>query len=293
MILPDFIIPRLANQYSEYSGIDSPTTCFDLEHFKNYPFKVDYQYNSRGYRDQEWPTSLEELQQAIWCIGDSTTVGTGCPITHTWPYLLQEKTGRRTINISLEGASNDWIARKSLRILEVIQPNTIVTQWAFFSRRESANKKLSDEERRLDHDKQALLDDGQSDIENFKQCIELLDQNKKSCQIINSITPLAFPGISYKEAAGWWYTHRKSDWPEQLPLSLEEINESIISYLKKHNLFNGYYYHYLLQTYLKDNAIILVDNLDENFQPERARDGMHWDIKTSTQFVNEVINNLR
>jgi hypothetical protein len=292
VILPDFIIPRLASQYSKYSGIDSPENCFDLKHFRQYPVDVSYQYNSRGYRDQEWPTSLEELQEAIWCIGDSTTVGTGCPISHTWPYLLQESTGRRTINVSMEGASNEWITRRTLAILKNIQPKTIVTQWAFFNRRESTNTKLPDEQRRLDHDKQSLLDDGKSDIENFKNCIELLEQNCGSTQIINSVTPMAFPGISSKEIAGWWNNHRESTWPILLPKQLNLIDNSIILELKKRNIYKNYYYHYLLQDYLNSKGIILVDNLDDNFQPERARDGMHWDIKTFTQFVNNVIKIL-
>ena len=77
MILPDFTISSKINQNWAYSGMDSPDLCLDSKHFKSYPYSVSYQYNSRGYRDHEWP---DDLQNAVWCIGDSFTVGIGSPV---------------------------------------------------------------------------------------------------------------------------------------------------------------------------------------------------------------------
>jgi hypothetical protein len=137
LILPDFILPSRVNQCWQYSGIDSYEDCKDKRHFEAYPYTVEYQYNSRGYRDQEWPDSVEELKNSIWCIGDSFTVGLGSPINHTWPWLLQQQTKLRTINVSMDGASNNWIARKTIDILQKIKPQHIVIHWSYIHRREA------------------------------------------------------------------------------------------------------------------------------------------------------------
>ena len=136
MILPDFVLPSRVNQTWLYSGIDSLENCLDKKHFESYPYDITYLYNSRGFRDAEWPDSMKELQEAIWCVGDSFTVGIGSPLTHTWPWILQQTAQRRTINVSMDGASNMWIARKSFDIVNKIKPAHLVIQWSYISRRE-------------------------------------------------------------------------------------------------------------------------------------------------------------
>jgi hypothetical protein len=136
MILPDFVLPSRVNQCWKYNGIDSLESCLDKKHFESYPYDITYRYNSRGFRDTEWPDSIKELQSAIWCVGDSFTVGIGSPLEHTWPWILQKATQRRTINVSMDGASNMWIARKSLDIVNKIKPAHLIIQWSYISRRE-------------------------------------------------------------------------------------------------------------------------------------------------------------
>ena len=84
---------------------------------RQYLHPITYNYNSRGFRDQEWPDSMTELREATWCVGDSFTVGLGSPVTHTWPNVLQQTLQKKTINVSMDGASNNLIARKVLKIL--------------------------------------------------------------------------------------------------------------------------------------------------------------------------------
>jgi len=136
MILPDFILPSRQNQTWLESGLDSLTECLDKKYFELYPYPIEYQYNSRGFRDAEWPNKVDELKNSIWCIGDSFTVGLGCPITHTWPYLLQQQTRQRTINVSMDGASNLWIARKTIQLIKEIDPKIVVLHWSYSHRRE-------------------------------------------------------------------------------------------------------------------------------------------------------------
>ena len=134
MKLPDLVLPSRANQTWQYSGMDSPDLCATPQHFESYPHAVTYQYNSRGFRDCEWP---DDLDDAVWCIGDSFTVGLGLPQQHTWPYQLGKKLKRPALNISMDGASNQWIARRTREIISELEPDLIIVQWSYLHRREA------------------------------------------------------------------------------------------------------------------------------------------------------------
>lgn len=136
MILPDFVIPSKVNQVWNYTGIDSEEYCKNLQGFRHYPHSISYVYNDRGFRDQAWPTSHDNLAHSIWCVGDSFTVGIGSAREHTWSYVLQQATGTRTINIGMDGASNQWIARRTIDICQQVQPKTLVVHWSYVHRRE-------------------------------------------------------------------------------------------------------------------------------------------------------------
>lgn len=136
MILPDFIIPSRANAIWQTTGMDSEEYCRDLKHYQSYAHKIEYVYNNRGFRDDPWPATMADLQKAVWCLGDSFTVGIGSPRQHTWPYLLQQSLGQRTINVSMDGASNNWIARKAIRVMEQISPKLMIIHWSYVNRRE-------------------------------------------------------------------------------------------------------------------------------------------------------------
>lgn len=136
MILPDLILPSRVNQHWYDNGFDSFDACMDKNYFKTFPYPVEYIFNSRGFRDVEWPMPLTKLHDTIWCVGDSFTVGLGSPTTHVWPYILQQKINKKTVNISMDGASNDWIARRTCDILTEINPKKIIIHWSYTHRRE-------------------------------------------------------------------------------------------------------------------------------------------------------------
>ena len=100
MILPDLLLTTRANQHWQFSGMDSLEQCQIKNYFKSYPYTFDYVYNSRGFRDVEWPNDIDQLKTAIWCVGDSFTEGMGCPADHAWPYILKKRTSIKTINVS-------------------------------------------------------------------------------------------------------------------------------------------------------------------------------------------------
>ena len=277
MILPDFILPSRINQRWEYSGIDSVSSALDKDHFTRYKFTVDYKYNSRGFRDAEWPV---DLKKSIWCIGDSFTVGIGSPLFHTWPNILQSQLKQRTINVSMDGGSNPWITRKALKIIQEVVPETVIIHWSYLHRRENSyqtvlNKKwknfynnvkdsswptcpvidntdtlpkfISDELKTYDQSWTNVSDEDlklhfvrstdEADIALTIDCIKKIEENKGTCRIIHSV----IPNFS---APGF-----KSMFVEQLP-DVQFIPE--------------------------------FEKLD------LARDGYHYDIKTAAKFVDKI-----
>jgi hypothetical protein len=183
LILPDFVMTERVNLRAEYSGMDHPDYCFDRDHFDQYPYKISYEYNSRGFRDAEWPT--RDLDQCIWCVGDSFTVGLGSPVEHTWPWLLQQQQGRRTVNVSLDGASNTWIARRATAILEHIQPAIMIIQWSYTNRRESQDTTLTDEQRRI----WTTRAQDSEDVLLLVQAIQAVEAAAHTARVIHSFIP--------------------------------------------------------------------------------------------------------
>ena len=187
MLLPEFKLSTRKNQLWTESGLDCLELCLDMEHYKNYPYPVEYKYNSRGFRDAEWPDSMIELQNSTWCIGDSFTVGIGSPLSNTWVNILQTKTNHRCINVSMDGASNKWIARKAIEVLNVIKPKNMIIQWSYLTRDESTDVTKDDEDRRLPDINLSLTE---LYLINYK-LIKATELQKNNCNIIHSFIPHA------------------------------------------------------------------------------------------------------
>lgn len=280
MILPEFILTSRQNKIWTNSGMDTFDDCFDKKHFKNYPFPITYNYNSRGFRDTEWPTTINELKECIWCFGDSFTVGIGSPIEHTWVNLLQSQCKLRCINVSLDGASNKWIARKVIDVLKIIAPKLIVIQWSYINRDEIANNTLTDEDRRL---KFAFENINQLKTNNYK-LLNAVELQKNQCKIIHSFIPHA-TCLDSKHILAIWNEIKGDSWPD-LPKNLMEFNclsKNIITELNDffnvYELFISYY-----------QLIDCITYIPEIVQLDWARDGHHYDIITATTFVDQLEN---
>ena len=109
----------LKNSYLYFETPDTSTDkkenrskYFSITHFLSYDYPINYQHNSRGFRDSEWPNDLDNI---IWCVGDSFTKGLGAPVEHTWPSILQNKTNKRCLNVSINGASNPLLRIVTMR----------------------------------------------------------------------------------------------------------------------------------------------------------------------------------
>lgn len=274
MPLADLVITSRAGQRYLHTGIDSPEHCIDPEHFAQYPHDVQYVFNSRGFRDSEWPNDLEQLQQAIWCVGDSFTVGVGQPYDHIWPRVLSARTGRRTINVAMDGASNAWISRRARQIQQEIQPANMITMWSYWHRRELSNSNLPDENRRLFRGDDLA---NSQDIGEFETC--RLAINRNSGRVDECLIPDYFGHSGMRMALeACWNDIRGHSWPVSAPLdrqSFDLLPRSIIDEIDQlHNCLHHFVDFYRVEESIRD--IICVPRLD------LARDGHHFDIVTST-----------
>jgi len=282
MILPDFVLPSRINQRWIYSGIDSPEKCFNKKHFKNYPYQITYEYNSRGFRDAEWPESINDLKECIWCFGDSFTVGIGSPIEHTWVNILENETGRRCINVSMDGASNRWIYRKVQNVINIIDPKNIIIHYSYLHRRELNNTFLSDEERRLHFDINDI-----SFQDNFDEFSDIFMPLKDKKQIIHSFIP-GFFSPTKQDLELSWNNIKDESWGE-IEITQEWYNglDDIFKIeLEKKFSPDKTFLGSVIAFYEMIKNSIMLDRIDI------ARDGHHYDILTTRNFVSQIIPKL-
>ena len=290
MILPDLKLPSNKDQRRKYSGIDSLDWCLNREHFQNYPYPIEYVYNSRGFRDAEWPTSLKELQEAVWCVGDSFTVGIGQPLEHIWPNVLAQRINTRTINVSMNGASNSWICRRALDIASTINPKVIVIMWSYVHRQESCNDGLDDEERRI-------YTSNQSHHEDIIQWLMLVDRVRNiSSQVVQlsipEFIPIDFMPTEHIEILDIWKSIKDPSWPccPQILKELENLPSKIKKELKElHSCFDD-----IKNLFVRNHIItnLPTDIIYINERLDWARDYHHFDILTSQWVVDQIENQL-
>jgi len=188
MILNELFLTTFANIVSSSDGIDTKDLCLDKSHFINYKKHVYYFYNNRGFRDDEWPNDITQIYNNAWCVGDSFTVGLGQPQEETWPYLLKDSIPELIFNVSLNGASNDWISRKTNYIIQHAKPKYVFIQWSYLHRREHPETTRCDEDRRLHYILKDVIDTNkdQRDFDNF---VKNLNSVTHDAIIVHSFVP--------------------------------------------------------------------------------------------------------
>lgn len=302
MILPDLVLPSRVNQRWRYSGMDSPNRCLNKKHFKQYPHHVEYVFNSRGLRDLEWPDNMTDLKQAIWCVGDSFTVGLGQPFHHTWPQVLQDQSGTRTINVSMDGASNQWILRRAQDILREVNPRNMVVMWTYSHRRELPDEDLDDEQRRVNTSTERPETD-------FQFWLDLKHHlNIAGCNIIQTAIP-EFAGVIWKaqdKLLQWWDSIRDPEWPP-CPMSLEDlfnIPAHIRQEMMDHHRCWQCFYDCLesisngnldLSICMLEDGITRLLPVDVIYIHERldlSRDHHHFDILTAKWVAQQILPRL-
>lgn len=281
MILPQCRLLPNIHLRCNYSGLDSIQDCLDLAYFKNYPYSVNYQYNSRGYRDHEWPDTVDNLKNSIWCIGDSFTVGLGSPFNHIWPQVLQETTNIRTINISMDGASNNWIARHANYIINEINPRYVVIHWSFSHRRELPLESMLD-----------------PIWQEYYQAIK--DPTWPSCDSYNKLDQLP-EHIQEEVKQDPKFNSWQDGFDIELPRRLRDIRSSdsediintqqcIDSLLPGPTIIHSF----IPDWHSKPTELNFHDQprIKEFARLDLARDGFHYDMKTSQFFCQQIIDFL-
>jgi hypothetical protein len=275
MKLPNFVIPHLINKEFTSTGLDSLRYCLNKQHFQNFPHQIIYKYNARGFRDKEWPT---DLQNCVWCVGDSFTVGLGLPFDLTWPQQLQTLLDCPVITVAMDGASNQWIFRKTQAIQQEIKPKYIVTMWSYFHRREDIDETIDDLARR----KHGSPDTEVEDFLLFESLITQLD----SKQLVNLLIP-NFHNIDAIQKI--WDDIRDISWPETLPNSLTSLPKEIYKELFTYHKIGN---HLDLLLTLKNRLQCIQEKfvfLDYKFE-DFARDYHHFGQTTSCLIARKVFN---
>jgi hypothetical protein len=298
LILPDLVLPSRRNQRWKYSGLDSPNQCLDKNHFASYPYTVEYAYNSRGFRDAEWPEDIIDLSSAIWCVGDSFTVGLGQPYHHIWPQVLQTRALTRTINVSMDGASNDWIARKALRVIDEINPKNIVILWSYTHRIELSDDNLSDEDRRCHYSKLS----SQQDLQHW---ISLTNKIKNSKANAIQVTIPGFHNTDkqinlIEMIKKNWEDVKDPTWPDH-PNKLQEL-ENLPTHIKHelkfvhrcYDLFKWILSPQMPVSEITANTPIVLPNdvIHIRNQLDQARDYHHFDILTAQWMVDRILERM-
>jgi hypothetical protein len=280
-VIDSLTVPELANKQFAYSGIDSLNTCLDKELFIHWPHSIEYKYNTRGFRDQEWPLDLES---AVWCLGDSFTAGVGSCIAHTWPQVLSRYSLCRVINVSMDGASNEWIARTARDAYDLARPRNMVIMWSYLHRREHPAAKLSSFNRRLHSVRSTMV----QDFENFSSCRKLVQTHCVDSNLIELVIPNFVVSFDNND----WKKIRDPCWPQLLPPTLEEfldLSSEIVTELRTlHGIdIDQVSEFYTIQQHLEFlTDVVRVKYLD------RARDGHHFDLVTAEWVATQVQNLL-
>jgi len=276
MTLDDLVIPSLVQRCFKTYAPDSFWSSRNRWHYLRYPHKITYQFNSRGFRDQEWPT---DLKNAVWCLGDSVTVGIGSPLEHTWPGQLSKLSARRTINLGIRGTNNQAIAEMANTVLREVQPKNMIIIWSFLERRPIDTSDLL-----RDVHSRRLIAPNIDHIRYFEQCLNLIDHNNTN--IIHAFVPNCFP-MHCNTINHLWDKLRGPDWPS-VPQYPSEIPDWVRAELEEFNVLedvdNALYFNQVLSN--------IPRNLGEIATQDLARDGYHFDIVTAQALAHQMISHL-
>jgi hypothetical protein len=276
MTLDNVVIPSLATQTFQTYRPDTFWSCYDRWHYLRYPHRITYQFNSRGFRDQEWP---QDLKNATWCLGDSVTVGLGAPWAHTWPQQLQNITQQRTINLGIRGTNNATIAHLANTVLQEVAPKNMVIVWSIFERRPQDLNNLLD-----DSYSQQLIAPDVEHIQHFEQCLSRTKSN--ATNVVHAFVPHYF-ALQHNTLDKIWNDLRGPDWP-RVPRDTTDIPNHIMQELEELHARDA------VETALYFNQVLdnIPNNLGEIQPRDLARDGTHFDIVTAGDLAHQIAQHL-
>jgi hypothetical protein len=158
----------------------------------------------------------------------------------------------------MSGASNTWISRKAKYIIQNISPRYIVIQWSFIPRRELDDISKPDDERILHYESEKIKELSPlkyyfNNVDNFISCFSNVEYFKSSTSIIHTFVP----------------------------------SFNIDSSLKIGDIYK-IFWDYIKNKIDVSNSLIVHDNK----QLDYSRDGYHYDLETSKNYVDNIIELL-
>ena len=204
-IMEHLVVPKRANKEIQWHGLDNPKmTKQDADIFENWPNgdKINYRFNSRGFRDEEWPATYSGMKDAIWMIGDSFTMGMGIEYEESYKKKMEEVTGRRVIDISLDGTNPGWRRRIALKIMREVAPDYLIMHWGYIWRYKRKYRTLAQEVRNTIFQEQE-----ESCMESFVETFKSLWETDTNTKVLHNFLP--------KFAGKWksqeWIKHQIQD----------------------------------------------------------------------------------
>jgi hypothetical protein len=141
MLINDLEYFELSANYSNNtSGLDHPDQSYrTTEDWYAYPVQdFDYQFNSWGFRGSEYDQYIGKPVNI--CLGDSFTVNVGGPIEHSWCRQLAQHLNIPTLNLGMDGASNDAIKLVYDRACKIFDVQNTFVMYSYLHRRLVDNK---------------------------------------------------------------------------------------------------------------------------------------------------------
>jgi hypothetical protein len=212
-------------------------------------------------------------------------VGLGSPVEHTWPFLLEKTINKKCINLSMDGASNEWISRKVIQLIKEVQPEVIVIHWSFMWRTESKDSSLSDEDRRQQF---APEENFSSMVKRFVFLVNSVNFAKGNTVVIHS----TIPGFSDYTIGGLehiWKVAKGPSWPSDPITNLKEytqLPQFVRDELK--TLFNLTIENFLLFEQEFESLCRNGHWIKPFRKFDLARDGFHYDILTASKFASQI-----
>lgn len=274
--LDDIRLEPLSGKRFKTYRPDSFWRCADRWHYLQYPYKIYYDFNDRGFRDLPWP---QDLKNAVWCLGDSVTVGIGSPFSHTWPQQLAQLSQRRTINLGIRGTNNQVISALANTVIKSVQPRNMVIVWSMFERRPYPGGDFLE-----DSMSQQIIVSEFEHIEHFQRCVESV--NNDTTNIVHAFVPNYFT-LKQDNVNDTWNELRGTDWPA-MPCEWDEIPTNIQKEIENF----GAKEKILASMAFKKCLSAMSNNIGEIIPLDRARDGMHFDILTSRDFAHQIVPKL-
>jgi hypothetical protein len=185
----------------------------------------------------------------------------------------------------MDGASNNWIARRSIDIIQSIRPRTLVIQWSYIERREQPNKYLNQAWNQFYASIRDPKWPKELKLENFStlpQHIqdEILTGNDQGWRCGLSDEQLRLPYIKSTDEEDIENTINCIESVNQTAGSTKVIHSFIPQFVNKSckQLFDS-------QLTKTSNRLIIPE-----FKPvDLARDGHHYDIATASNLATLII----